>query len=303
MTTGWIFDIQRFSLHDGPGLRTLVFLKGCPLRCLWCSNPESQRQEPDLLYDPARCNRCGDCIRSCNRGALSLTTDGELSYEPSLCTMCGACVAVCNTRARSISGREITHTELCAVVMRDMPFYRRSGGGVTLGGGEPAQQADFVRAIIDQLRASGVDTAIETCGHAETRSFLSIATAVDHVYYDVKHAGAVQHREATGVSNELIIENLSALTQIHRDVTVRYPLVPGYNDAESDLFGLAALLRELPHVPPVELVPYHRYGEHKYRLLRKDYVLAGTIPPDTRSIDNACCLLQRCGLCCRALTH
>jgi glycyl-radical enzyme activating protein len=303
MTAGMVFDIQRYSLHDGPGLRTLVFLKGCALRCVWCSNPESQHRTPDMLYDAARCTRCGACVRACPSGALLLSDDGAIMYDEALCDYCGACVGVCNQNARRLAGELMTDEHIVAAVVRDMPFYRRSGGGVTLGGGEPTQQAEFARAILCRLKARGVDTAVETCGQADPADFLSVTEQADHVLFDIKHAGSARHIELTGAGNELLLANLDGLLRRDVDVTVRYPLVPHRNDSEADLGALADLLRAMPRVPPVELVPYHRYGEHKYSLLRREYALAGTLPPVADSIDHACGILHELGLACSSLSH
>ncbi len=303
MMTGCVFDIQRFSLQDGPGLRTLVFLKGCSLHCLWCSNPESQREVPEVLYDATRCTRCGNCVRACTHGALVGEPGYPPVYWPSVCMLCGACAEACSGTARTLCGRRMSVEEVVATVMRDVPFYRRSGGGVTLGGGEPVFQPVFARALLQRLNAHGFDSAIETCGYAETQTFLSVAMAAHHVYYDLKHADSPHHVELTGVANHLIIGNLSSLLQLHPDVTVRYPLVPGCNDQAQDIDTLAELLLRLPTTPPVEMVPYHRFGEHKYRLLQRDYPLTGVATPTSPHIEDACLSLQDHGISCRALTH
>jgi pyruvate formate lyase activating enzyme len=301
MVSGVVFDIQRYSLHDGPGLRTLVFLKGCALRCLWCSNPESHARDPEMLYDADRCTRCGACVRACPSGALSQKEDGSLVYDRTRCTLCGRCVSACVQGARRIAGAMMTSDEVVAAVMRDAPFYRRSGGGVTLGGGEPTLQPEFAAAVLRGAKGRGVDTAIETCGHAERAAFLSVALEADHVLFDVKHTDSARHAALTGVGNEVILANLSALLERERDVTVRYPLVPGRNADDSDMTALASLLVTLPARPMVELVPYHRLGEHKYRLLGRDYALAGTSPQTTADVDRACSVLLQYGVRCRAL--
>ena len=303
MVSGVVFDIQRYSLHDGPGLRTLVFLKGCALRCLWCSNPESQSRDSEMLHDADRCTRCGACVRACPSGALSREADGSLKYDRTRCTWCGRCVAACVQGARRIAGALMTSEEVIAAVMRDAPFYRRSGGGVTLGGGEPTLQPGFAAAVLRGARSRGVDTAIETCGHAEQSAFLSVALEADHVLFDVKHADSARHAGLTGVGNELILANLRALLERGRDVIVRYPLVPGCNADDSDLIAIASLLLMLPAPPILELVPYHRLGEHKYRLLARDYRLAGTSPPGTADVDRARALLLEHGVRCRALSQ
>lgn len=303
MTTGTVFDIQRYSLQDGPGLRTLVFLKGCPLRCLWCSNPESQSRQPELLYDAERCVLCGACVRVCPVGAVSFNSEGTLSFDAELCSHCGSCVTVCPVNARRIAGETMTAAQVTDAVVRDAPFYRRSGGGVTLGGGEPTYQPEFALAILERLKRGGMDTAIETCGHADADMFMRVAGMADHVLFDVKHVDSSRHAELTGVGNELILANLNALVCGHADVTIRYPLIPGCNDSRTDLRAFAALVLDLPRVPPVELVPYHRFGEHKYRLLRRRYRLAGTMPAGAGTVEECCTTLRQCGLSCSAVSH
>ncbi len=303
MASGIIFDIQRYSLQDGPGLRTLVFLKGCPLRCLWCSNPESQRPEPQLLYDGDRCTLCLSCVPVCPSGALTTAGPGSLSYDLTRCTCCGRCVRACPNGARRICGRERTVEDVLAVVLRDAPFYRRSGGGVTLGGGEPTGQPEFARSLLQAFGSHSLDTAMETCGYAETRPFLSVAAHVDHVFFDIKHIDSSRHRQLTGVANELILDNLRALLHVHDDVTVRYPLVPGWNDGGDELRALARCLLGMPRIPRVEVVPYHRFGEHKYRLLGRLYPLEGTPAGDEEGSRQACIILKQHGIECSALVH
>ncbi len=302
-TSGVVFDIQRYSLQDGPGLRTLVFLKGCPLRCLWCSNPESQRLEPQLLYDGDRCTLCLRCVPVCPSGALTSAGEGALSYDLTRCTCCGACVHACPNGARRVCGETMTVEHVLGLVLRDAPFYRRSAGGVTLGGGEPTGQPQFARALLEACRSHGLDAAIETCGYADTRALLSVAMLADHVFFDVKHADSARHRELTGVPNELILDNLRALLYVHNDVTVRYPLVPGCNDSGDDLRALAHRLLHLPRIPLVEMVPYHRFGEHKYRLLGRPYTLEGTPVCDKQNSEQACAILKQHGIRCAALVH
>lgn len=303
MADGIVFDVQRYSLQDGPGLRTLVFLKGCPLRCLWCSNPESQQPTPEILYDAERCLHCGACARACPVGAVTLQDGNTLVVDRCLCTACGACVAACPGGARRLAGRMMSDAEVVEAALRDMPFYRRSGGGVTLGGGEPTFQPEFARAVLVRLKLHGVDTAIETCGCADAQAFLRLAELVDHILFDVKHADSRRHARLTGAGNESILSNLRAVVRVHPDVVVRYPVVPGCNDGDADMEALAALLSSLPRVPPLELVPYHRLGEHKYRLLGREYALAGTVPVDTEGVERLCHYLRTMGLSCSALSH
>ncbi len=302
MTSGVVFDIQRYSLHDGPGLRTLIFLKGCPLRCLWCSNPESQCKEPDMLYDSERCSLCLKCIRACPTGALERHGD-RFQFDRSLCTACGMCVSACPNGARRVSGSEMSVDDVMKVVVRDMPFYRRSKGGVTLGGGEPLAQAAFATSILRRAHDTGIDTAVETSGYGETSTLIAMLEHADHVLFDVKHGDSRRHLQLTGVPNELILDNLRALLQVHPDVTVRYPLIPGCNASHDDLTTFGTHLAQLPGPPRVEIVPYHRFGEHKYRLLGRTYALQGVSPCDADQSEDACRILRQFDLSCAALSH
>lgn len=302
MTDGVVFDIQRYSLHDGPGVRTLVFLKGCPLTCLWCANPESQHHESDILHDSERCTLCLACVRACPTGALT-RLDDRFDFDASKCTACGLCASACPNSARRISGRRMSVRDVMNVVLRDAPFYRRSAGGLTLGGGEPLSQPGFAAGLLKESHANGIDTAVETTGYAETRTLLSVAEHADHVLYDVKHVDPKRHRELTGVSNELILDNLRALLHVHPHVTIRYPLVPGCNAAADDLRAFANRVLQLPGSPRIEIVPYHRFGEHKYRLLDRPYALAGVASCEPQEAEDACSLVRQFGLPCTALTQ
>lgn len=303
MATGCVFDIQRFSLHDGPGIRTLVFLKGCPLRCVWCSNPESHLEGPELLYDASKCTRCGDCVRVCTTGALTSDPGGVPVCSRALCTLCAACVAACSSAARWICGRWMSTEDVIPIIRRDLSFYRRSGGGATLGGGDPVWQPAFALELLHHLKYAGIDSAVETCGYGRPESVIPLLLSADHVYFDIKHAEPQRHLALTGVTNELILTNLAILLEQHKDVTVRFPLVPEYNDQPHDIDLLATLLLGLPRTPPVEILPYHRYGEHKYRLQQRDYPLAGSELPATHRIAHACRTLQEHGIACRVLVQ
>ena len=234
---------------------------------------------------------------------MLVSDQGTLTFDENLCIACGECVSVCSQDARHVSGVVMSVAQVVGAVLPDMPFYRRSGGGVTLGGGEPTQQPGFASAMLRQLKLKGMDTAIETCGYADSAAFIDVAGLADHVLFDIKHADSGRHVELTGVGTKLILANLAALMLRHRDVTIRYPLIPGCNDTEAELRAFAALVLSLPRVSPVELVPYHRLGAHKYRLLRRDYPLAGTLPPEEAAVNHACGILQGSGLACRSLHH
>lgn len=274
--SGIIFDIQRFSVHDGPGIRTLVFLKGCPLACLWCSNPESQRFAPELLFDPTACLACGGCAEVCPHGAVWRTAE-RVAYDRGRCPACGACADACPAEARTVAGRRVAAPDVVAEVLKDAPFYANSGGGVTLGGGEPLAQSDFAREILAGCRHHGVHTAIETCGHVPWGAIESILPWADLFLYDLKHVDAATHRGQTGGDVALILSNLARLVGVGPTVIVRVPVVPGFNDTVEDIRAIARHVARLG-IAELHLLPYHRLGKNKYRLAGRRYDFSGGDP-------------------------
>lgn len=272
-SSGFVFDIQRFSVHDGPGIRTLVFFKGCPLACTWCSNPESQRSTPELLFDTSKCLACGGCVETCPHGASRASGAGA-QYDRERCAACGACADVCPAEARTVAGRRVTAEEVVAEVLRDAPFFANSGGGVTLGGGEPLAQADFAREILTQCRARGIHTAIETCGYVAWHAFEAILPLTDLFFYDLKHLDAEAHSAQTGGDVARILSNLARLASAGRSVTVRVPVVPGFNDTPENIGAIAEHVVRLG-IRDLHLLPYHRLGESKYRLLGRACAFSG----------------------------
>jgi pyruvate formate lyase activating enzyme len=288
---GRIFDVQRFSLHDGPGIRTTVFLKGCPARCLWCHNPESQSFAPEVLVVETRCVSCGTCRSVCPHGA-PLPGSG-------LCTACGACVEACPAGARRLAGRETTVGAVIEEVLRDRVFYEESGGGVTFSGGEPLAQPEFLRALLGACRDAGIRTAIDTCGFAPRERLLALAPLVDLFLFDVKLVDDARHRALTGLPVAPILDNLRALAAVHGNVWIRVPVVPGHTDAEDDLAATASLVAGLPGVRQVSLLPYHRTGAAKARRLGRDYPLDTLAPPSPERLAQLAALFHRHGLAVR----
>lgn len=291
--TGTIFQIERFALHDGPGIRTTVFLKGCAMRCWWCHSPESQSIGPEPFPRPERCIHCGECLNACTHGALQDTADGVDTLRE-MCEVCGDCVVACPSGSRDLVGWKITVAELLAEVERDTAFHDRSGGGVTFSGGEPLLQPRFLGEAIGACRARGIHTAVETAGFVPWHS-VEVAAAADLVLYDLKLLDEEKHRKYTGVSNRPILSNLARLLATGTNVRVRVPLVPGINDALTDLDALGRALAGLG-VRDVDLLPYHTAGLAKYARLGRTPLLPETQAPDAVQVSVACDRLEIAGL-------
>lgn len=261
---GLVFDIQRFALHDGPGIRTTVFLKGCPLRCLWCHNPESQSFRPELSFRQDKCEDCFSCVAVCPTGA-QYELHGRHRLERSRCEAYGQCVKECAHEALQIIGAERSVEEIIAAVMKDKDYYARSGGGLTISGGEPMAQFEFTRALLRAAKAQGLHTCLDTCGFAPQEHFSAILEEVDVFLYDYKATEAAQHQSFTGVSNHAILRNLKFLYEQQARIILRCPLVPGVNDALAHLEGIAALAAAYPKLAGVEIMSYHAMGRDKAR--------------------------------------
>jgi pyruvate formate lyase activating enzyme len=271
MTKGMIFDIKRFAVHDGPGVRTTVFFKGCPLHCLWCHNPEGLSAEPDLLVRPSRCSRCYTCIPVCPKRAISKgPKDGAVVVDRARCDLCGMCAEACMYDALAMAGREVGVAEVVAEVERDRIFYEQSGGGATLSGGEPLAQPVFCRELLAGLRACGFRTALDTSGLAAWDTLRSCAEIADLVLYDLKLLDDRRHREVTGVSNALLLATLKRLSGMTKEIAVRIPLMAGVNDGAPDIRDTIGFLKSLASVKTVGLLRYHKGGQEKYKNLGQE---------------------------------
>jgi pyruvate formate lyase activating enzyme len=275
---GMVFDVKKFSIHDGPGIRTTVFLKGCPLSCWWCHNPESQIMEPQFVFWDKRCIRCGACVEVCPQDAVCANADG-VSTDVEKCVCCGACVDVCYAEAREVVGREMTVPQVMTQIEQDIPFYDQSGGGVTFSGGEPLLQWRFLLALLQACREREIHVALDTCGFSPWRAVDTVREYVDLFLYDLKLVDDARHRRFTGVSNELILGNLQALSQHGHDIVLRVPVIPGVNDDDDSVRGIGAFAAALPRLERLDLLPYHHVGVEKYKRLNRVYRLPEARPP------------------------
>ncbi len=283
--TGTVFNIQKYSVHDGPGIRTVVFLKGCPLSCMWCSNPESQSFKPQLAYNKNKCITVSECVRCgevCTAGAIVRGEDDKIAINWETCTNCLACVDVCPAGALISYGKTQTVKEVIDQVEKDSSFYSRSGGGLTLGGGEPLAQPEFAIALLQESKKRYIKTAIETCGHVAKEALLEACKYCNTLMYDIKSMNSGKHKEFTRVGNEVILENIKAVREAFPKlkIRVRTPVIPGFNDTAEEIQAIVDFVKKLN--VEYELLPYHRLGTQKYINMGKDYPL-GNIALDNEA--------------------
>jgi pyruvate formate lyase activating enzyme len=285
MQSAIIANIQGFSIHDGPGIRTVVFLKGCPLSCRWCANPECLSGKPQIGFIEALCAGCGKCLETCVNSAIR-RTKGEHRIDYSRCSSCGNCKDQCCYNALIGYGEPMTVCEVWDAVRRDKMFYDSSGGGVTVSGGEPLLWAPFVRELFELSRQEQIDTCVETCGFGDPAALLEIIPVTDHFLFDLKHMDSNAHREYTGQSNDQILKNAALLVDRRADVIFRQPLIPGVNDSSWNIEATARFLNGLgKNAARLQIMPFHRMGQSKYRALDMPYTMEGTVAADNGQVE------------------
>ncbi len=287
MTHPLIFDIKRYSINDGPGIRVTIFFKGCPLHCQWCHNPESIAFRQEKLFTASKCIGCQECIKRCPQQAISITEAG-LVTDKTRCNLCGVCADICPSLATELSGFYKMLPDLMNVIKRERPQFDQSGGGVTISGGEPLLHPDFLIPLLDACGEEQIHRAVDTCGHVKTETLLTVADRTDLFLYDLKLIDSRRHKLFTGVGNELILDNLATLAARGANIDIRIPLINGVNTDAANLNGSAAFLSNLKGAKrTVHLLPYHAIAAHKYRKLGQDYQADNLAEPSAEEIDLA----------------
>ena len=292
--TGFVFDIKKYAIHDGPGIRTTVFFKGCPLHCLWCQNPESWKKQPELGFRKGRCIRCGRCVEVCTHQAITFSEDQPVT-DASKCNLCGECVNVCVAGAREIIGQEMTVDEVLTEVKKDVVFYDESRGGVTFSGGEPLMQPEFLLALLNRCQAQGIHTALDTSCYAEPEIVESISKKTDLFLCDLKHMDSNIHERSTGVGNNLILDNIKRLSETGKEIIIRIPVIPGFNDDQANIEATGKFAALLPSVSGIDILPYNRGGKEKSARLTAGVELMQTQTPNGEKMNSIAEILNNYG--------
>lgn len=285
--TGRVFNIQKFSVNDGPGIRTIVFLKGCPLRCKWCSNPESQNKEFQLMYNNQNCIECYKCVQTCGKYAIEKNNSGKkLKINRNICDDCGKCVEKCYSEALVMSGKNMTIEEVIKEVKKDSAQFRRSKGGLTISGGEPLMQEEFTKQLLIEAKRNGINTAIETTGYGNEKFIEEIIPLIDVILLDIKNMNSEKHKEFTGVDNKIILENTKRIAELAKELIIRVPVIQGFNADKKSIREIAKFVRSLETIDEIHLLPYHKMGVNKYECLGRDYELLGLEKPSEKLMDD-----------------
>lgn len=291
---GLIFNIQRFSVHDGPGIRTTVFMKGCPLNCIWCSNPESQDFFPNLVVRDINCKGCGECIKACPKGAITITKEGGRKVDRGKCSQCLLCVESCLYNSLNICGKYMKVTDVLDEILKDKTFYKNSGGGVTISGGESLSQSKFAIKLLEECKKEGLHTALDTSGYAPWREMEAVLRFVDLILFDIKHLNSDEHKRTTGVGNEIILENLEKASKI-TNIWLRIPLIAGFNDSAEHIKRIAILGKKMG-AQKISFLPYHEGGKSKSEQLGWPYRLPNAKAPSEEHINKLKKIMEGEGL-------
>ncbi|MEM2896854.1 MAG: glycyl-radical enzyme activating protein [Candidatus Bathyarchaeia archaeon] len=294
---GFVVKIQRFSIQDGPGIRSTVFLKGCPLRCLWCSNPECQLLNPEIFFNRAKCiQNCDRCINVCPIKAIAKDKDGVIRIDRKACIECGRCAEACPSKALTLVGKTMEARQVVGEVEKDTAFYEKSNGGVTLSGGEPLFQPKFTEEVLKLCKGEGIHTAIDTSGYGNWEGMKQILKHTDLVLYDIKHMDSALHKKYTGVTNEMILKNVLRIVKEKVSLRIRVPIIPTINNSTDDIDKLIGFLKKLKRVDEIDILPYHRLGIVKYEMLDRNYLLKNVQPPSENVLSKLKNRLESYGL-------
>jgi pyruvate formate lyase activating enzyme len=295
-----VIDITRMTVHNGPGIRTLILFKGCPLRCIWCSTPESQKESVEVAFFPDKCILCGDCIPVCPQSAISILAK-TIILNREICDNCGQCVSACNTDALLLFGQEYTVEELVAEVKKDEIIYKHSSGGATVSGGEPFFRPEFLLTLLKELKQSGINCGIDTCGYTAREHIEAVIPYVDFFLRDIKHMNRENHIDYTGVSNDLILDNLRFVSDNRIPVYLRLPLIPGYNDSKNNLLDLCNFAKTLSSLQEIDLLPLHHLGKARYAALDREYPIDGIPLIKGEKLEEMKHLVESTGLKCNII--
>ncbi len=292
---GQVFNIMKYAVHDGPGIRTTVFLKGCPLNCWWCHNPESQELKPQLTFFPNRCIGCMDCIAACKENAIR-PLDGKVVTDLEKCKNNGDCTLVCFAEARQMAGETMSVEEVVKEVLKDKIFYDESGGGVTFSGGEPLVQSIYLLELLKEMKKIGIHTTIDTCGYTSSETIKEVAELTDLFLFDLKHMDSEKHKKYTGASNELILKNLEILGSMGKDIIIRIPIIPGFNDSKKELEDMKNYISTLKNIKEINLLPYHNIGQEKYNRMGKTYKMKDVPELSENEMKNVAKIMEASGI-------
>lgn len=284
-TTAYVSNIQRFSVHDGPGIRTVVFLLGCPLRCKWCQNPETLKNIPQVMVNHEQCRRCGTCIKGCSQSAISIDKQGNIQIDRKKCIGCLNCIEKCPFEVLEASGKEYTINQVFDEVIKDKVFYNNTGGGLTISGGEPTMSPEFTRELLKICKDNGINTAIETCGYSSWERFEKILEVTDLFLYDFKVFDSEKHKKWTGVDNKCIKENLNEIVNLGKEVIIRIPLIPKVNDDKEEFTRMISYIKSLNKIKEIHILPFHQVGSSKYKMIDEEYELKDLDENNSENVD------------------